>query len=403
MKAITTTLVILYMAIYSTCEAHSDKEYLSYVLEKMSKIESVTYHCITQTWEPGDRNPLQIINKEIYEHINLQDTAIGSSYVTAADKNFKQPYSIYDGKEHTSINKEKKEILIDDFTQKRPLPFRMVMPCFFYRTKSIIDYALTTTDSITIHLNDLGKEYMMEVIIHMPNQVEFFGKARYIPASPYIIDPTSVYKIWISKKNDLPYRLRREMEHSISEETCSDFIFNPSDKREIVAKDYYPANYTKRIIGKRSKRANITIIGEKAPEWTLIDMNDCPVSLCDIKSKVILLQLTGIGCGPCKISIPLLNELRKKYSEDDLEILAIETWGKTKSSCENYIRNHQITYRFLSGDKETIAKLINDYQAGGVVPQFFIIGKNRTITKLFQGYNENITGKELEKEIRRNL
>lgn len=105
----------------------------------------------------------------------------------------------------------------------------------------------------------------MEVIIHMPNQVEFFGKARYIPASPYIIDPTSVYKIWISKKNDLPYRLRREMEHSISEETCSDFIFNPSDKRGIVAKDYYPADYTKRIIGKRSKRANITIIGEKAP------------------------------------------------------------------------------------------------------------------------------------------
>ena len=40
------------------------------------------------------------------------------------------------------VNKEKKEILTDNFTQKRPFPFRMVMPCFFYRTKSIIDLSL---------------------------------------------------------------------------------------------------------------------------------------------------------------------------------------------------------------------------------------------------------------------
>lgn len=51
--------------------------------------------------------------------------------------------------------------------------------------------------------------------------------------------------------------------------------------------------------------------GKKAPDWTLTDMKGQKVSLSGIKSKVILLQFTGIGCGPCKISIPFLNRLKK--------------------------------------------------------------------------------------------
>ena len=127
------------------------------------------------------------------------------------------------------------------------------------------------------------------------------------------------------------------------------------------------------------------------------------VSLSGIKSKVILLQFTGIGCGPCKISIPFLNSLRKEYAVNELEVLTVETWGRSKSSCEAYVKNQGIEYSFLTADKDTIAKLINDYQAGSGVPQFYLIGKDRTIIAKFQGYAEKTTDAEIEKKIKANL
>ena len=52
---------------------------------------------------------------------------------------------------------------------------------------------------------------------------------------------------------------------------------------------------------------------------------------------------------------------------------------------------------------ESIEKLINDYQAGSSVPQFYLIGKDRKILKKFQGYAEKISDKEIEEEIKKNL
>lgn len=335
--------------------------------------------------------------------MNPQDTAVGYSFLCASDKEFRQPLWVYDGTVFAYIEKEEKEVRIDDFTQKSSLPFRVIMPQAFGCMKSVLEYALNTQDSIVLSLKDEGKDYLMELSIHTPYQVEFFGKACYMPQNPYVYDPTSIYKIWISKEDDMPFRYRREMQHSISEGICSDFVYNPAGKGKIVAEDYYPADYVRRIKGEKSQKATVDMMGKKAPDWTLTDMNGQKVSLSGIKSKVILLQFTGIGCGPCKISVPFLNRLRKEYAVNELEVLAVETWGRSKSSCEVYVKNQGIEYGFLTADKDTIAKLINDYQAGNGVPQFYLIGKDRTIIAKFQGYAEKTTDEEIEKKIKANL
>ena len=143
--------------------------------------------------------------------------------------------------------------------------------------------------------------------------------------------------------------------------------------------------------------------GKTAPEWTLTNIDGRKISLSDIKSKVVLLQFTGIGCGPCKVSIHFLNRLREKYDNNSLEIIAIETWVKRKSSCENYIRENGIRYRFLTADKDTIEKLINDYHADSGVPKFYLIDKNRSIKKVYNGYAENSTDKDIDKGIKEEI
>ncbi len=396
-------LAIIGMVLFVSCGTRTDKEYLTEVLQNMNKVESVTYHCVSQAWEPGDKNPVYTDPVEVYEHNNLQDKEVGSSFLVSNDTDFKNLKYGYDGEVKFNLNTEEKEVLINDFSRKNILSFRLVMPEFFYYTKAVLDYALTTTDSISLLLKDQEKDYLMELTINMPMQVEFFGKPCYMPKNPYIKDPVSVYKIWISKKNNLPYRIRREMEHSISEKTCSNFVLNPSDKGRIVAENYYPEDYTLHKIGEDRRKRLVDMTGKKAPEWKLSDINDKSVTLQDLKSKVILLQLTGIGCGPCGASTPFLHQLREKYSKEELEIVAVETWGRQKSSCEAYIKKHDINYRFLTADKETVAELIKDYQAGSGVPQFYIIDKDRIIQKKLKGYTVKNSDKEIEDEIKRLL
>ena len=387
----------------SGCNTPTDKEYLSDVLQNMNKVESVSYKAVEKVWFPGEKEPNKIRPFECYEHINPQDTVIGSSYVQIHKDGYR---SVYDGKivAYTSVDDEgKKWMRVDDFTTRGPLPFRMVMTPFFYYTQSIVKYAIATQDSIELSLKDLGDDYLMELTIHMPTQVEFFGKERYMPRPPFPQDPTSIYQIWISKENDLPYRCRTEMDHMTVETSCSDFIYNPSDKGRIVATDYFPVGYEVIRKGEKVSKPTADMTGKKAPEWTLMDMDDQPVSLKQIKSKVVLLQFTGIGCGPCGISTKFLHQLRKKYSSDDLGIVSVETWGAKKSSREAYIKHHDINYDFLSGERKSIKQLLNDYQGGSVVPQFYIIGKDRTILKSFKGYALETSDKMIEEEIKEGL
>ena len=385
-----------------SCKTHTDKEYLSDVLQNMNKVESVSYKAVQKVWLPGEKKPNSIRPFECYEHTNPQDTAIGSSYVKIHKDGYRQ---MYDGKisAYTYVEDGKKLMRVDDFTTRGPFPFRMVMTPFFYYTQSILKYAIATQDSIELSLKDLGNDYLMELTIHEPTQVEFFGKERYMPRPPFPQDPTSIYQIWISKANDLPYRYRREMAHNTVETSCSDFVYNHSDKGRIVATDYFLEGYKVVRKGESVSKPAVDMTGKKAPEWVLVNMKDQPVSLKQIKSKVVLLQLTGIGCGPCGISTKFLHQLREKYSPSDLAIVAVETWGKTKPSCEAYVKHHDINYDFLTGERKVINQVVRDYHADGGVPQFYIIGKDRTILKCFKGYALEKSDRMIENEIKKGL
>lgn len=67
----------------------------------------------------------------------------------------------------------------------------------------------------------------MKLTINEENQIEFFGKPFRWPISPYNYgENSSIYEIWIDKSDNLPYKVRREMFHSISVTTCENYQLN---------------------------------------------------------------------------------------------------------------------------------------------------------------------------------
>ena len=373
------------------CQEKSTNDYLKTVLANIEKIESASYFLTSEKWEHGDTVPNRIYNRFYKEYNNPADTTIGASMVVLDGKDTTKLIFCYDGEIRATVNEEEKEIVIDDFTIMR-LPFRMIDSPFFNKTKNIIQYILTTEDSIEVVSEDRGNDFYLKLTIKEDEQIEFFGKGRRMPKSAYTQDNTSVYELWINKTTHLPYRVRREMANDIWVGICSDCTFNQLDIKDFNASDYFPVNYKWVKYGEK-RMPNISpsqLIGEKAPEWILKDKDEKEVSLSDFKSKVLLLEFTGIGCGPCLASIPFLNELKNKYGQEDVAVVGIEFWSRRAHSLRNYANRHQINYPFLIANEE----IVQQYHIKPA-PVFFVLDEQRVVRNVFSGYSTGTTDNEI--------
>ena len=390
-KTVKFIFFLLLLSIGISCNSDSSIDYLQKVLENLEKIESASYFEKIESWQHGDTIPLNVYCRYFQEFNNPADTTIGASFVcfdceTPAKFNW-----AYDGKIKVSTGHQEKVIVIDNFTA-RPLPFRPLSPPFFNYTKNIIQYALTTKDSISFDLKEHEEYYYFKLVINEDKQVEFFGKAHFIPENPNNLYATSIYEIWISKSNNLPYKVRREMSHDISVQSISGEEINKLSFAEFNINDYFPDDFEIRKYGEnRRENKESNLIGKKAPFWILNDIDDQKISLSDFKGKVLLLQFTGIGCGPCQASIPFLKEMKEKYNTDNFELIAIETWKRTLHSLQNYSKKNELNYKLLSGTDE----VVKDFQTDLAAPVFFLLDREQIIKKIFRGYSEEGTKKEI--------
>ena len=393
--------VISFLLVMNVCGKNDVdmRTYLKKVLSNLDKVESASYHEQSQSWQPGDTTAITNSFRFIKEYTNPSDSTIGASYVALNAKDTTRFEFGYDGKVKMISFHEHKGIMIDDFTTRK-LPFGLVGPPFFCYSRNIIGYALSTGDSITTEWKDLGEAYYFKLVIHEDRQVEFFGKAYYIPKPPFDLgDPTSIYELWINKSDDLPYKVRREMSHQISANICSDVVLNQLSMADFNLYDYLPQDYEIRKYGEKGKTTQLSareLIGKKAPDWMLKDMYENPVSLSNLKSKVLLVNLTGIGCGACHASIPFLNGLKEKFNADEFEVVSIETWGRKPHSLRTYADKNQINYRFLCGDEG----IVKSYRTYGAAPFFFILDQDRVVRKVIQGYGMEKTDKEITDAIK---
>lgn len=394
------TCFFLFTLFFSSCfDQEKEHKYLETVLNNLNKIKSAEYEERRVVWNPYEADPVFDFLRHIKEYDNPSDTTIGASYVELSTESTTPFKFAYDGKVRVLVWDDVNTLGIDSFNVDRGLPFRFVAPPFYNYTKNIINYMLTTTDSITIDKEENDSSFHIKLTIHEDRQVEFFGKAYKMPHAPsFVDDPTSVYEIWIDRKTDLPYKYRREMSHSINENTVITSQFNSNNINDLDISGYFPSGYEiidyKERMQQRNNEKTDGLEGTIASEFSLEDTHGNQVSLKDLQGKVILLQFTGIGCGPCLLSIPFMEEIYKEYPKNELTVVSIETWRDKMQTLKNYQSVHQFSYTFLKSDEA----VIKNYESTSV-PSFFILDKNRKIRKIFKGFDENRTNSAVRKII----
>lgn len=111
-------------------------------------------------------------------------------------------------------------------------------------------------------------------------------------------------------------------------------------------------------------------IGEAAPEISAKDWINLktPLTLADLRGKVVVVEFWATWCGPCVECIPHLNDLQQKYSGKHFQLLSFVAEG------------HRTTDSFLTKRKVAYpvgleSNSLDDYGVTGI-PHAFVIGAN---------------------------
>lgn len=375
-------------------------DYLKKVSINLDQIKSASYFLTVVSSAPEDTARFTAPYEKYYKFfINTSDTLVGSSSVTFSAKDTTKMTDFYNGKVRGKVNWDQQYVKIDSF-KHHPYPFRLVHYPFYTRINEIVKYSLTTTDSIQTDFKDYGDSILFS--LRIINKHVYFHIKPIVINNEYIPeDEISHFDIWFNKKDDMPYRMRSKWHHATWFESSRIEDINLKKDTALIANNYFPSYFEVRYIdpyapNQAEQKENLE--GRTAPDWILKDIDYKNVKLSDLNSKVLLIQFTGVGCGPCHHSIPFLKKLVKEYKTKDFEFLSIETWSNNVEGLKRYQQRNEFNFRFLKSTDE----VTKSYGVSSV-PVFFVIDENRIIRKVIKGYSKEATDKEIKEGINKYL
>jgi thiol-disulfide isomerase/thioredoxin len=130
----------------------------------------------------------------------------------------------------------------------------------------------------------------------------------------------------------------------------------------------------------------------KAPNWKLPLITGDSLSLNSLRGKYVLLDFWFIGCGSCVQSIPTLNEIQQKYTEEKLNVIGVNCFSNQKEKIKEYCNSNNMNYiNVWNGD------LIAENYNVNAAPIFYLIDKEGNIVYRQLGHDETTLKENIEK------
>jgi peroxiredoxin len=138
--------------------------------------------------------------------------------------------------------------------------------------------------------------------------------------------------------------------------------------------------------------------GKPAPNFTLRTLDGKPLRLRDLRGQVVLLDFWMVGCPPCRVLMPELQKLHRKYAGQGLRVIGVTEVDPTPRQAKAALKELGVTYPAVLDPGDQIGKR---YQLEAH-PTTVLIDRRGFVRVVRSGYLKG-EEKEIEAAVRRLL
>jgi thiol-disulfide isomerase/thioredoxin len=133
----------------------------------------------------------------------------------------------------------------------------------------------------------------------------------------------------------------------------------------------YPAGEFEKELAKTERKTVLKDkLGDDFPEFEVIDINGVKYSMPELKGKVIVVNFWFIGCAPCEMERPELNDIYTSF-KDNPDVVFLSFARNNKEQLNKFLAKRPFLYPVVPLDEELTVKFdIKGY------PQNQIIGRD---------------------------
>lgn len=132
-------------------------------------------------------------------------------------------------------------------------------------------------------------------------------------------------------------------------------------------------------------------VGDLAP-----NLNSFPVegTWPATTNQVVLLDFWASWCGPCVMSMPVINEMHQRYSSRGLVVIGVSVDAE-KADMTDFLRTHKVQFPNV---RDSFGHLAQAYHISAI-PRTFIIGADGKFVAAHEGFAPDATRQELIQQI----
>jgi len=138
--------------------------------------------------------------------------------------------------------------------------------------------------------------------------------------------------------------------------------------------------------------------GKDAPDFNLrlLDGGGKTMKLSDLRGKAVLVNFWATWCGPCKIEMPWLVDLQKKYGPDGFVILGVAMDDSGDQAISDFAKEMKVNYPVLLGT-ESVGQLYGGVE--GLPTSFFVDRSGKVVDRQFGLVSESTLVEDIQKSL----
>ncbi|HEV7648223.1 MAG TPA: TlpA disulfide reductase family protein [Actinophytocola sp.] len=111
-------------------------------------------------------------------------------------------------------------------------------------------------------------------------------------------------------------------------------------------------------------------------------MSDKDVAVSDFRGKVVVLNLWGAWCPPCRVEAPELEKVFKDRASKGVEVLGINVRDENRSAPQDFVRDTGLTYPSIYDPPGRSLLAWKGYPRS-VVPSTIVLDKRHRVAAVF--------------------